>query len=68
MGKIDQVKLILDNEPPGIFCLGETLLNDEVDDRLLYHEGFELERRDTIVKAGRGLLCYIQSERKNNRS
>ena len=68
MGKIDQVKLILDNEPQGIFCLGETLLNDEVDDRLLYHEGFELERRYRIVKAGGGLLCYIQSERKNNRS
>ena len=59
-GTIDQVKLTLDNELSGIFCLSETFLNDNVDDRLLYHEGFELERRDRIVKAGRGLLCYIQ--------
>ena len=62
MGKIDQVKLILDNELPGIFCLSETFLNDKVDDRLLYHEDLELERSDRIVKAGRGLLCYIQSD------
>ena len=63
MGKIDQVKLILDNELPGVFCLSETFLNDKVDDRLtlLYHGGFELERRDRIVKAGGGLLCYIQT-------
>ena len=27
MGKIHQVKLILDNELPGIFCLSETFLN-----------------------------------------
>ena len=54
--------LILDNELPGIFCLSETFLNEKVDDRLLYHEGFELERRDRIVKAGGGLLCYIQSD------
>ena len=51
MGKIDQVKLTLDNELPGIFCLGETFFNDKVDDRLLYHEGFELEQRDRIAKA-----------------
>ena len=62
MGKIDQVKFILDNELPGIFCLGETFLNDKVDDRLLYHEGFELERRYRIAKAGRGLLWYIQND------
>ena len=35
MGKIDQVKLILDNELPGIFCLSETFLNDKFDNRLL---------------------------------
>ena len=27
-----------------------------------YREGFELERRNRIVKAGGGLLCYIQSD------
>ena len=62
LGKDDQVKLILDNELPGIFCLGETFLNDKNDDRLLYHEGFELERKDRIAKAGGGLLCYIQND------
>ena len=62
MGKIDQVKLILDNVLPGIFCLSETFLNDKVDDRLLYHEGFELERKDRILKAGGGLLRYIQND------
>ena len=62
MGKIDQVKLILDNELPGIFCSSETFLNDKVDDRLLYHEGFELGRRGRIAKAGRGLLCFIQND------
>ena len=62
MGKIDQVKLILDNELPDIFCLGETFSNVKVDDRLLCHEGFELERRDRIAKAGGGLLCYIQND------
>ena len=30
MGKIDQVKLILDNELPGIFCLSETFFNDKM--------------------------------------
>ena len=62
MGKIDQVKRILDNALPGSL----TFLNDKVDDRLLYHEGFELERTDMIVKrivkAGGGLLCYIQND------
>ena len=62
MGKIDQVKLILDNKLPGIFCLSEILLNDKVDDRILYHEGFESKRRDRIEKAGRSLLCYILSD------
>ena len=62
MGKIDQVKLILDNVLPGIFCLSETFLNDKVDDRLLYHESFELERKDRILKAGGGLLRYIQND------
>ena len=60
MGKIDQVKLALDDKIPDIFGLSETFLNDQVDDRLLTHDKYQLERRDRVGKSGGGLICYIK--------
>lgn len=37
MGKIDQVKLCLDDQKPALFGLSETFLTSEVSDRLIQH-------------------------------
>jgi len=70
MGKLDQIKLTLDDKTPGIFCLSETFLTDQADDRLLAHVGYQLERKDRVGKIGGGLLCYIKDaityERRND--
>ena len=62
MGKIDQVKLALDDKIPDIFGLSETFLNDQVGDRLLAHDRCQLERRDRVDKSGGGLICYIKDD------
>ena len=38
-------------------------MKDPLNCILLYHEGFESERRDRIAKAGGGLLCFIQNDK-----
>lgn len=62
MGKLDQVKLCLDEQLPDIFGLCETFLGNQVADKMLYHNGYTLERRDRSGKLGGGLLCYIRDD------
>ena len=62
LGKLEQVKLSLEEQKPDIFGLCETFLNDKVDDRLLQYTGYITQRRDRVDKAGGGLFFYIRDD------
>ena len=62
MGKLDQVKLCLNEQKPDIFGLCETFLTDKVDEKMIQHDGYVLERRDRVDKSGGGILCFVKDE------
>lgn len=61
-GKLDQIKLCIDEHCPDIFGICETFLDDRIDDKMVQHNGFSLERRDRKGKIGGGLVCYIREK------
>ena len=61
IGKLDQIKMCLDNHTPDVFGLCETFLNNNVDNQLVQHKNYVTERKDRLSgKSGGGILCYVR--------
>ena len=60
LNKIDEINLLL-NAQQSVEILGicETFLDSETPDELLKLNGFNLERRDRVGKAGGGIIVYL---------
>ncbi|XP_062601194.1 uncharacterized protein LOC134262888, partial [Saccostrea cucullata] len=60
MPKIEEIKILLQNKQDlNILGLCETFLNDNISDSELNIDGFEMERKDRILRAGGGIVVYI---------
>ena len=59
LGKLDQVKMCLSYQNLDIFGLYETFLDNQVENRIICHYDYLLERRDRVDKMGGGPVCYI---------
>ena len=58
MPSIDDVNLLLMDRDLDILCVGETFLNDKIDDRYLLFPGYVVERRDRQTHGGGVCVIY----------
>ena len=68
LSKIDQIKILLFDEKPHIFCITETWLNKDISSSILNVENyyidddFRIDRTDTLHGRGGGLLIYARND------
>lgn len=58
---IDELRILLDDNPIDILAINETKLNDNVSDNEVYLSGYEIIRRDRTSNGGGGVCFYIRS-------
>ena len=58
--KIDEIRMLLKDQPVDIFTVSETWLNGSISDQELYVPGYSLVRQDRLQKKGGGSAVYVR--------
>ena len=58
---IDELKILLGENPIDVLAINETKLDDSISDNEVYIPGYEIVRRDRTSNGGGGVCFYIRS-------
>ena len=58
--KMEEIRMLLKDQPLDIFTISETWLNGSISDQELYVPGYSLVRQDRLQKKGGGTAVYVR--------
>jgi hypothetical protein len=61
LNKLDELSLLLSNEPIDLVAVTETWLSDEIPDSVVSINGYLAIRRDRSTGIGGGVMCYVSN-------